>query len=99
MLLLQEYFSKMPWLACPDLAISKKLAGSLSVMSVPSLIVMSPTGSIVTRAGVRSVMTDSKGSGFPWAGSGDSLGLNFMQKVFVVVLVVVLLRAIATHWL
>lgn len=89
----------MPWLACPDLAMSKKLAGSLSVMSVPSLIVMSPTGNILTRAGVRSVMSDPKGAGFPWEGSGDALGLSFMQIVFIAVLVVVLLRSMATHWL
>lgn len=97
--LLQEYFSKMPWLVCPDLALCKQLAGNLSVMSVPSLIVMSPKGSIITRAGVRSVIRDPKGAEFPWEGSGDTLGLNLMQKLFVAVLVLVLLRAFASHWL
>jgi hypothetical protein len=96
---MQNYFSKMPWLACPDLKVCKQLAGSLSVFSVPTLIVFSPKGNILTRAGVRSVIKDPKGSGFPWESSGDSMGLDLMQKVFVTILVIVLLRAIASHWL
>lgn len=96
---MQQYFSKMPWLACPDLAMCKQLASSLSVMSVPSLIVFSPHGNIITRGGVRSVLQDPKGAGFPWEGSGDNHGLSLMQKLFVAVLVLVLLRAMASHWL
>jgi hypothetical protein len=99
MFAVQQYYSKMPWLVCPDLTVCKQLAGSLSVFSVPSLIVFSPKGNIITRAGVRSVIQDPKGTTFPWEASGDSVGLNLMQKVFVAVLVLVLLRAIASHWL
>jgi hypothetical protein len=95
----QEYFSKMPWLACPDLPKCQQLATSLGIMSVPTLLVFGPRGNILTRAGVRSVMQDPKGDGFPWEGSGDNVGLNLMQKVFVAVLIIVLLRSIASHWL
>jgi hypothetical protein len=84
----------MPWLACPDLQKCKKLAGSLSIMAVPTLIIFSPGGQLITRGGVSQVLKDPKGVSFPWEGTGDSKPMSFVQKFLVLVLVALVIRTI-----
>jgi hypothetical protein len=85
---MQEYYATMPWLAVPPehRELLKALPGKYGVMSVPTLLVFSPEGELLTRAGVHAVQQDPAGAGFPWKGAQPGLMAQAMKALPMVVI-------------
>jgi len=64
----REYFGEMPWAALPyaDRELKKKLGGEFDVQGIPTLVLLSPDGDVITSDGVEAVSEDPSGSQFPW---------------------------------
>lgn len=65
----KEYFASMPWAAVPfaNQAQVQAAAAKFQVQGIPTLVVLRPDGSIVTKEAVQELSTDPTGSSFPWA--------------------------------
>lgn len=66
----QDYFKRMPWLAVPreQAEVLRTLPTKFAVMGIPSLLMFSPEGEVLTHAGVSAVQSDPDGAHFPWKG-------------------------------
>ena len=64
----EDYTSKMPWLCLPfGVPESQMLAGRYGARGIPHLVVIDgKTSKVITMDGTDAVMTDPKGSNFPW---------------------------------
>lgn len=64
----------MPWLAVPPERqdIKGALPSKYGIMGIPSLLVFSPEGELLTNAGVAAVRGDPEGARFPWKGQKNS---------------------------
>ena len=87
-----NYFTSMPWLTLPDFPMSPSLLFPFfRVWLMPTLILMRPDGSVITRSGCSLLL--NKPAEFPWKNHRDfPLLLSF--KVGIVVLAFMLLVAI-----
>lgn len=65
---MQDYFASMPWLAPQQLKMCQNLAQKVSVMSIPTLFIISPEGKLMTSNGVACLRKDPEGNEFPWEG-------------------------------
>lgn len=65
----------MPWKAVPPdrSDITKALPSKYAVLGVPTLLMFSPSGELLTSSGVDAVKRDPEGKKFPWAGHSGSL--------------------------
>jgi thiol-disulfide isomerase/thioredoxin len=63
-----EYLGAMPWLALPfaQRATKNSLSEMLGVKGIPTLVLFSPDGNIVTKEGRQVIMQDQQGLRFPW---------------------------------
>jgi nucleoredoxin len=60
-----KYFAKMPWLALPMEAPTRKALGStFRVEGIPHLVLLSPEGKVITENARRALVTEP--AGFPW---------------------------------
>lgn len=79
-----EYFATMPWKALPFAARDKKAALSkkFKVQGIPSFIILDTDGTIITRDGRSSVMSDPQGEEFPWKPKAllEVLGTKFVGQ-------------------
>ena len=77
-------FSKMPWLAVPHEAddVKCRLTKKFCVDSVPTLILLGPDGSIITKKGREKLYGDPNGLLFPWCrrSISDELGHQFYKS-------------------
>jgi nucleoredoxin len=64
-----EYYGEMPWCSVPfsNSTARATLGASFNVQGIPSLILLGPDGSVYSYDGREVIMTDSEGSGFPYA--------------------------------
>lgn len=63
----QEYFGEMPWLALPfDEERNEALSSHFEVEGIPTLVVLSPEGKVLTTKGRAAVSADPEGKEFPW---------------------------------
>mmetsp|Transcript_40232 Transcript_40232/g.46875 ORF Transcript_40232/g.46875 Transcript_40232/m.46875 type:complete len:175 (+) Transcript_40232:70-594(+) len=65
----EEYFQEHPWLALPydsSKQIVEQLGSKYQVRSIPTLLVFAPDGTLITREGRSSVVTDPTAAEFPW---------------------------------
>lgn len=63
----------MPWLAPQQLKLCQSLAQRVSVMSIPTLFIVSPEGKLMTSNGVACLRKDPEGNEFPWEGQTSSM--------------------------
>lgn len=62
-----EYFGEMPWLALPfDQQRYKALSSHFEVSGIPTLVVLSPEGKVITTKGRAAASADPEGKEFPW---------------------------------
>ena len=63
----KEYFREMPWLALPfDEERNEALSSHFEVEGIPTLVVLSPEGKVLTTKGRAAVSGDPDGKEFPW---------------------------------
>lgn len=63
----KEYFKEMPWLALPyDKERYEALSAHFEVDGIPTLVVVSPEGTVITTKGRAAVSADPEGKDFPW---------------------------------
>ncbi|GAX85318.1 hypothetical protein CEUSTIGMA_g12735.t1 [Chlamydomonas eustigma] len=68
-----EYYGEMPWAALPfDSNIKKTLASKFGVASIPTFVMISPEGHVLSKNAKSSVTNNPKG--FPWEGEDDPSG-------------------------
>jgi thiol-disulfide isomerase/thioredoxin len=62
------YFAEMPWLALPfkDRARKEALSNLLKVSSIPTLVLVTDTGELITTDGRDAISKDPQGAQFPW---------------------------------
>lgn len=58
----------MPWLAPQQLKVCQSLAQRVGVISIPTLLIVSPEGKLMTPNGVACLRKDPEGKEFPWEG-------------------------------
>eukprot|EP00892_Ulva_mutabilis_P011272 jgi/Ulvmu1/8517/UM044_0051.1 len=88
-----EYFASMPWLAPQQLKVCQKLAERVSVMSIPTLFIISPEGKLMTSNGVACIRKDPEGLEFPWEGQAQSnSSFNLWIPLIVLMLVYYVFR-------
>lgn len=79
-----EYYNSMPWLALPYADREKKgfLSKKFKVSGIPTLVILDPSGSIITKDGRTQIDGDPEGANFPWVPPEvkDVLGTEFMSK-------------------
>lgn len=73
----------MPWLAVPPsepltLASMQK---KHSIVGVPTLLIFSPDGELITRDGVGAISADPQGTNFPWEGYKPSISQDLVSRV------------------
>eukprot|EP00760_Papus_ankaliazontas_P003079 PhM_4_TR11409/c0_g1_i1/m.71282/K17609/NXN; nucleoredoxin len=62
-----RYYNDMPWMAMPLFRFhSDRLMGMYGLQTIPSLVVLNPDGSVLTRHGAALVMADPKAKHFPY---------------------------------
>eukprot|EP00002_Diphylleia_rotans_P006959 TRINITY_DN163_c0_g1_i7.p1 TRINITY_DN163_c0_g1~~TRINITY_DN163_c0_g1_i7.p1 ORF type:complete len:291 (+),score=67.99 TRINITY_DN163_c0_g1_i7:114-986(+) len=63
-----EYFGEMPWLSLPyaDRGRKGKLSNQFKVQGIPTFVILSPEGELITKDGREEVSSDAKGARFPW---------------------------------
>eukprot|EP00054_Salpingoeca_dolichothecata_P031492 m.263700 g.263700 ORF g.263700 m.263700 type:complete len:402 (-) comp27140_c0_seq1:67-1272(-) len=63
-----EYFNEMPWLAIPFSERQRKteLSGLFEVSGIPTLVILSPDGKLITSEGRGLIEADPEGKDFPW---------------------------------
>ena len=88
LLTMQEYFATMPWLAVPPANgdLLSALPGKYGVLGVPTLIVFSPEGEVLTRSGVAAVSDDPTCQRFPWEGAKTGVLEMVMSKLPMLIL-------------
>lgn len=64
----KEYFGEMPWTALPFAERDRKaaLSGKFKVQGIPTLVVLDPTGKLITDKARNNVAADPTGKNFPW---------------------------------
>jgi len=79
-----EYFRDMPWLALPYSDRDRKatLSSKFKVRGIPTLVILDEDGSLITKNGRNSVMSDKDGEEFPWRPKPitELLGSEFLGK-------------------
>ncbi|KAK8790894.1 hypothetical protein WA158_005525 [Blastocystis sp. Blastoise] len=66
----QEYFDSMPWLAIPyDSPARQKLASMFNVSSIPTFVMIDPSGAVINLHARDAV--ESNPNGFPWVDDGS----------------------------
>jgi nucleoredoxin len=87
----REYFAEMPWLAVPysERDLKAELSKKYKVQGIPSLVILGPDGTIITKDGRAVVMEDPEAAKYPWTPPTpqqkasmvlDSLGSELVQK-------------------
>jgi hypothetical protein len=63
-----RYYGEMPWLALPfaQRELKQKLSTKFGVSGIPSLVLISADGQLVSEKGREIVSEDPKGEKFPW---------------------------------
>jgi len=94
-----DYYGEQPWLALPFSNREKKdaLSKKFKVGGIPSLVIVGPDGSVITKDGRTAISQDPQGAEFPWkpksfddlfadatlkGQSGDVKGSSLNGKVF-----------------
>jgi len=63
----KDYFKQMPWLALPfDEERYEALSSHFEVEGIPTLVVLDPTGRVITAKGRSAAAADPEGLEFPW---------------------------------
>lgn len=95
----QEYFAGMLWTAVPFAKrdISTALVRKFGVTGIPSLLVFSPDGDLLTRSAVAVIRRDGDGRGFPWVGT-DTVVDDGWRRI-VKMLVAIAAYFLVTRWL
>jgi nucleoredoxin len=64
----KQYYQKMPFAALPFENRAKKdeLSEHFGVEGIPTLVILRPDGSVITKEGRACVLKDKGGSDFPW---------------------------------
>ncbi|CAE7434420.1 NXN [Symbiodinium sp. CCMP2456] len=64
----KEYFAEMPWLALDfsQKDVSQKLNKKFKVNGIPMLVVVDPSGQLITADGRQAIAMDPEGKNFPW---------------------------------
>jgi nucleoredoxin len=64
----KEYFGEMPWLAVPfaNKDVKKALDKKFKVQGIPSVVILSPDGELITKDGRSAVSSDPTGEELPW---------------------------------
>jgi len=80
-----DYFKEMPWLALPyaDRATKESLSKLFKVQGIPFLVLLDPSGKVVTANGRQKVMENfDTCDGFPWRPPTvlEALGSSFVKK-------------------
>jgi len=80
-----EYFGTMPWFALPfdQCGLKETLSEKYEVQGIPTLIVLGPDGTVITKDGRGKVTEDfDECAGFPWAPKALSevLGDSFLKQ-------------------
>jgi len=79
-----EYFNSMPWKALPYSERDRKasLSKKFKVSGIPTLVILDPSGAIITKDGRTQIDGDPEGANFPWVPPEvkDVLGTEFMSK-------------------
>jgi len=77
------YFAEQPWLALPyaERDIKNKLSKKYKVSGIPSFIILSPEGELITSDGRGEVSSDPTGSKLPWKPPTfwEALGTDFLS--------------------
>ena len=75
----------------------EELNALYDIKTIPSLVVLAPDGTVVTKAGRNMVVSDPTASDFPWAGAKDNAQaaptISRFQIMMMLVVVLVLLFA------
>jgi len=68
-----EYYAEQPWKALPYTSrdVKQRLSQKYGVRGIPTLVILSPSGEVVTTSGRAEVMKDPKGSNFPWGSTAE----------------------------
>lgn len=79
-----EYYNSMPWKALPYLDRDRKgvLSKKFKVSGIPTLVILDPSGSVITKDGRTQIDGDPEGANFPWVPPQvkDVLGTEFQNK-------------------
>eukprot|EP00760_Papus_ankaliazontas_P018917 PhM_4_TR17764/c0_g1_i2/m.820/K17609/NXN; nucleoredoxin len=67
-----EYYAKMPWLAFPYRQKSSHLMDRYNVRTIPSLVILNPDGTTLTKQGKAVVEADPHGAQYPY--TAESVG-------------------------
>jgi len=64
----KEYYSEQPWLSLPfdDKETNAKLNKKYKVQGIPSVVILGPTGELITKDGRAAVSQDPTGEEMPW---------------------------------
>eukprot|EP00439_Symbiodinium_sp_Y106_P049327 s1515_g6.t1 len=64
----KEYFAEMPWLALDfsQKEVSQKLNKKFKVNGIPMLVIVDPSGELITADGREAIAMDPEGKNFPW---------------------------------
>ena len=73
----------MPWLAVPpnEPLTLASLQKQHNILGVPTLMIFSPDGNLITRHGVGAVSADPQGASFPWQDHKPSRGQDLVSRV------------------
>mmetsp|Transcript_7305 Transcript_7305/g.15959 ORF Transcript_7305/g.15959 Transcript_7305/m.15959 type:complete len:182 (-) Transcript_7305:90-635(-) len=67
----REYFAEMPWTAIPFQSQKRSALGRrYGVMGIPTLVILSPDGRVITKNARSAVISNPEG--FPWEGEEES---------------------------
>jgi nucleoredoxin len=79
-----EYYGEMPWAALPfaDRDRKSKLSSKFGVNGIPTLVVLSADGTLITSKARANVSEDPQGADFPWIPQSlhEELGTSFIGK-------------------
>jgi nucleoredoxin len=64
----KDYYGEMPWVSVPfdSKDVKSSLDKKFKVQGIPTLVILGPDGSVITKEGRAAVMKDPKGEKYPW---------------------------------
>jgi nucleoredoxin len=64
----KDYYGEMPWVSVPfdSKDVKSSLDKKFKVQGIPTLVILGPDGSVITKGGRAAVMKDPKGEKYPW---------------------------------